>query len=141
MSRAPWFLRRRSPAKITAAAALLYLALWILAALFVGCSSCAQSATLTIRGQAPAYDNAGTCAAPSLTPSAGAALVTVFVQVTGPAAFLDSLQVASGLPFAFVRTVPAGSYTVRSWASDAGGVGCDTTVTVTVKNPPWRVRL
>lgn len=134
MSRAPW-IRKQAAAMFTAWCVVV-----LLVCLFVGCSSCAHGATLTITGSAPAHDNAGTCALPNLTQSTGG-LVTVFVQVTGPTAFADSLVVAAGSPFTFTRTVPAGTYTVRAWASDAGGAGCDTTVTRTVKNPPGRVRL
>lgn len=142
MSRAPWH-RRNEPGIVRAANAVkwatLALGLGLLAA--AGCQSCAHGATLTISGTAPAHDNAGTCALPSLTPSPAGSLVTVFVQVTGPAVWSDSLVVAAGSPFTFTRTVPAGTYTVRAWASDAGGAGCDTTITRTVKNPPGRVRL
>jgi len=135
MSRAPW-LRRQLNAMFLAWCVVVVLLL-----MFAGCSSCSSAATLTISGHAPGFDNAGTCAAPSLTATAPANLCTVVVQVSGPASFADSLQVVAGAPFTFTRTVPGGTYSIRSWARDAGGSGCDTTITLTVKNPPWRVRL
>lgn len=120
----------------------LYLAAAVLVvAAFGGCSSCAHPATLTVRGTAPAQDNAGTCTTPTLAAATPGALVTVHVLTAGPAAREDSLLVPAGSPFAFTWQVPAGTYTVRAWATDAGGTGCDTTLTVTVKNPPWKVRL
>lgn len=135
MSRAPW-IRKQAGAMFAAWCSVV-----LLVCMFAGCSSCAHGATLTISGTAPAFDNAGTCAAPQLTTLAGSALVMVHVQVTGPASFVDSLAVNAGAPFTFARTGPAGTYTVRAWAKDAGGVGCDTTLTITTKNPPWKVRL
>lgn len=102
-------------------------------------SSCA--ATLKLSGTAPNQDNAGTCTTPTLTPIAPGSVVTVHVSATGPLAFEDSLAIAAGSTFTFTRNVPAGTYTVRAWASDAGGIGCDTTLTLVLKNPPWRVRL
>lgn len=116
-----------------AAAALVALALVL--------TSAPQAATLRIAGTAPTQDNAGSCTAPVLEPMPGGNQVRVVVTVFGPVAFVDSAVVAAGAPFAFTRSVPSGTYTVRAWAADAGGVGCDTTLTVTVKNPPARVRL
>jgi len=149
MSRAPW--HRRVGGALEFVSGVVCLAAEAMGWLFIatvfwiavagGCASCAHSATLTIRGTAPAVDNAGTCAAPLGTPMTAGALVMVHVDVTGPAAFADSLTVTSGAPFTFARNVPAGTYTIRAWAKDAGGAGCDTLVSVTVKNPPGRVRL
>jgi len=144
MSRAPWHRRGGflpGMARGIVAAYLVALVALTVLGLGAGCASCAHSATLTIRGTAPAVDNAGTCAVPLGTPMTAGALVMVHVDVTGPAAFADSLTVTSGAPFTFARNVPAGTYTIRAWAKDAGGAGCDTLVTVTVKNPPGRVRL
>ena len=105
-----------------------------------GCSSCAHSATLTLRGTAPAQDNGGTCTAPQLVANVSASVRIVFAW-SGPASGTDSLSVTPGTAFTFTRTVPPGAYTIRAWAADAGGAGCDTTLSVTVKNPPWRVQL
>lgn len=105
-----------------------------------GCNF-ARGATLAVRGTAPASDNSGTCTTPTLTGATPGATVTVHVSAIGPAAREDSLLVPAGSPFSFTWQVPAGAYTVRAWASDAGGIGCDTTITVAVKNPPWKVRL
>lgn len=113
----------------------------LVVALFGGCSSCARAATLRVSGTAPGFDNGGTCTTPTLTPAQLGALVTVHVLATGPAAREDSLLVPAGSPFAFTWALPAGTYSVRAWATDAGGIGCDTTLTVAVKNPPWKVRL
>lgn len=101
-------------------------------------SSCA--ATLSVRGTSPTHDNAGTCTTPTLAARPPGAVVTVHVSASGPVTFEDSLTVAGGATFTFTRAVPAGVYAVRAWASDAGGAGCDTSVTLTVKDPPWRVR-
>lgn len=116
----------------------------LLIALFGGCECrmrVASAATLTIRGTAPAFDNPGTCTTPTLIAASPGAVVTVHVSVSGPVAYLDSVAVAAGSLFALSRQVPAGTYSVRAWASDSGGAGCDTTITVRVKNPPWKVRL
>lgn len=116
-----------------AAAALATLALVL--------ASAPQAATLRVTGTAPTQDNAGSCAAPVLEAMPAGNQVRVVVMVLGPVGFIDSVVVAPGAPFTFTRTVPSGTYTVRAWAVDAGGTGCDTTLTVTVKNPPARVRL
>lgn len=113
---------------------LAFIALGLLAL-----SSC--SATLSIRGTAPTQDNAGSaCTAPVLVPNASTT-VMVHVQVTGPAAREDSVRVAKGGPFLFTYQVPTGLYGVRAWASDSGGASCDTTLSVLVKNPPWKVAI
>jgi len=119
-------MSRRAPLAILALAALAF-------------TSC--SATLRVGGTAPALDNAGTCASPVLATMPAGNLVTIHVQITGPAAREDSVRVVAGSPFLFAWSVPAGTYTVRAWPSDAGGAGCDTTTTATAKNPPWRVQL
>ncbi len=104
-------------------------------------ASCAHTATLTVRGTAPTQDNAGTCSAPSLSAMGANPALKVFASWTGPVSGLDSLTVAPGQSFSFSRTVPPGTYAVRAWAADAGGAGCDTSLTVTVKNAPWRPQL
>src|SRR5262245_36464168 len=85
-------------------------------------------ATMRVNGHAPANDNNGTCAAPVLLTNQSAFVVMHF-QWQGPDAGEDSISVATGAAFSFSRSVRAGSYTIRAWASDAGGVGCDTTIT------------
>lgn len=107
----------------------------------VGCQSCAHGATLSVRGTAPDQDNGGTCVAPALTPMLLSNVLKVQLDITGPTAVRDSLTVAPGQAWTWARNVPAGTYTVRAWAVDAGGVGCDTTITITTKNQPWKVRL
>lgn len=108
---------------------------WLLAALVTSCA-----ATLRVNGTAPAQDNDGTCSAPSLIPRSGD-LVVHFLW-TGPSAGHDSITVASGSAFQYLRPgLPEGVYTVRVWASDPGGPGCDTTVTRAISSPPWKVQM
>ena len=100
-------------------------------------SSC--GATLRLRATAPTADNDGSCGAPALFAAPAGAPRVVHFQWSGPAAGEDSVSTTAGTLVSIVRTVPPGTYTVRGWASDAGGAGCDTTLTVTVKAAPWRV--
>ena len=104
-----------------------------------------EAATLRIRFTLPTDDNSGSCVSPALIPMG-----------TNPAlkghwrywvAGGDSLGGAvedslSGLPGAVVlRDYPVanGLYRVRAWATDAGGVGCDTLLTKSpFKSPPWK---
>lgn len=112
----------------------------VAASMYDGCRK-GHAATLTVRGTAPASDNAGTCTSPTLITASPGAVVTVHVSAIGPVTFEDSAAVAAGSPFTLSRQVPAGIYTVRAWATDSGGIGCDTALTVRLKNPPWKVRL
>jgi len=102
-------------------------------------SSCA--ATLRLSGTAPTQDNISqSCSAPILT-ARGSAPVAVHFAWSGPVTGEDSLLTVTGALITFTRNLPAGSYLVRCWASDSGGVGCDTTLAVNLKGPPWKVRL
>ncbi len=107
--------------------------------LLVALTSC--SATLRVKATAPTNDNDGSCAAPVLyAVPAGTARVMHFAW-TGPASGEDSVATTAGTLVTYSRGVPPGTYTVRTWASDAGGAGCDTTATVVVKAPPARPTL
>jgi len=110
-------------------------------AIGAGCSSCGHAATLSVRGTAPDQDNGGTCATPQLSPMLPANQLKIQLDITGPTAVRDSLTVTAGQLWSWARNVPAGTYLVRAWAVDAGGVGCDTTITIVTKNQPWKVRL
>jgi hypothetical protein len=94
-------------------------------------------ATLRLSGTAPTQDNDGSCAARVLLPNVSPS-VWIHAAWTGPQAGGDSVFVAIGAPFSIVRQVPAGTYTVRLWASDVAGASCDTTVTRILKGPPDR---
>ncbi|MBI5710013.1 MAG: hypothetical protein HZC42_06880 [Candidatus Eisenbacteria bacterium] len=102
-------------------------------------SSCA--ATLRMRASAPQYDNDGSCAVPLLLSRAAQDSCWIHFAWSGPAAGEDSARGAPGQLVSLVRTVPAGLYQLRGWASDAGGIGCDTTIAVTVRAAPWKPRL
>lgn len=112
------------------------LALLVLLAL-VALSSCA--ATLRVTASAPTFDNDGTCGSPVLLPATAGAPRVLHFQWSGPASGEDSVATIVGAPVTFSRNVPAGTYTVRGWASSSGGAGCDTTVSRTLVVPPWRV--
>jgi len=94
-------------------------------------------ATLRLSGTAPLEDNDGSCGARVLVPNASSS-VWIHAVWTGPEAGGDSTFVAKGSQFSFTRQVPSGTYTIRLWASDAGGVGCDTLVTRTYESAPDR---
>ena len=120
-----------------------WLILFALLLLVLGpsCAPSTQAATLRLRCTAPALSNDGTCTLRVLAPLAPATLVTVHFQATGPFAFEDSILTVAGAPVTDTRTVPPGLYTVRAWASDSGGVSCDTTVTARVWAAPAPVQL
>lgn len=103
--------------------------------------SCA--ATLRIRCTAPAQDNGAlSCTAIPILIPVGAVWRVVHFAWSGPAAGEDSVTTTGGLTVNYARSgLPAGTYTVRAWASDSGGVGCDTTITRTLKGPPHRVAI
>lgn len=107
--------------------------------MLIALSSC--SATLRVKATAPTNDNDGTCAAPVLYGTPVGTPRVVHFAWTGPAAGEDSITTTAGALVTYSRTVPPGMYTVRVWASDAGGVGCDTTTTTVVKAPPARPTL
>ena len=101
----------------------------------VALGSCA--ATLTVRATAPLSDNLGTCSAPLLGPRTGATVIHFEWQ--GPVSGVDSVLTTAGTQVTFTRNgIPAGTYTIRSWASDAGGAGCDTVITKRFGGPPWK---
>jgi hypothetical protein len=114
--------------------------LWFVIAAMVLLTSC--GATMRVRGTAPSMDNDGTCAVPLLypMPAVNPALKIHFAW-TGPVSGEDSLAVTPGAPFTFQRSSAPGTYSVRVWATDAGGVGCDTTITTVVKGKPDKPRM
>ena len=92
----------------------------------------AQAATqFTLDGTYPTSDNAGTCAAPLLVPNPSS-LIKMHFRWSGTAAGEDSIAGTKGFTFTFTRQVPVGNYNVLAWPSDAGGAGCDTTLSLTV---------
>ena len=97
--------------------------------------SCA--ATMRVTGTAPSKDNDGTCAAPALVTNVSTSVVVHF-EWSGPESGQDSLSAATGSPFVFTRQTKAGTYNIRAWVSDVGGVGCDTTITRTYRSPPHK---
>lgn len=102
----------------------------------VALSSCAARMVLT--GTAPLEDNTGTCANPILSLSSTRPMM-LHARWSGRAAGEDSVSVIAGTAFTFDRTgLPAGVYSVSVWFSDAGGVGCDTTITTQIGGPPWK---
>jgi len=105
----------------------------LLALLSVLLTSCA--ATLIVRGTAPVQDNSGTCIAPILGPRSGATMM--HFAWTGPAVGEDSISTVAGTQVTLTRNgVPAGIYTIRAWASDSGGAGCDTSIVLRFGGPP-----
>jgi hypothetical protein len=83
---------------------------------------------------APLFDNAGTCPAPILLPVSATTPRTVYLSVIqGSWSKLDSLVTTAGTLVNFpVYNPPLGTVcTVRCWARDLGGAGCDTTLTNT----------
>jgi hypothetical protein len=106
----------------------------------VAIASCASSAQLMVSGSAPLFDNSGTCAAPLLAaqPASNPAL-RIVLSWAGPVAGIDSTYAQPGAAFVFVKQLPSGTYTLTCHATDAGGAGCDTTITKTIKAPPFSV--
>jgi len=113
------------------------LALLLVALALLAFSSCA--ATLRVTATAPAQDNDGTCTAPVLSASPAGAARVVHLAWTGPSTGEDSVTTTAGSPVTYSASVRPGTYSVRVWASGAGGIGCDTTVTALVTAPPWKV--
>ena len=103
--------------------------------LLAGILGASCGATLTIKVTAPAQLNAGTCAAPVLSPSPAWPMMMHFAWA-GPSSGQDSVATNPGESITYRRSVPAGSYTIRGWASNAYGVGCDSTITKTTGDPP-----
>lgn len=103
----------------------------------VAFSSC--SAKLTMTASAPVADNDGTCTVPVLIAVSSGSPRMMHFSWTGPTNGEDSVSTVSGSVVSVTRTVAPGVYTIREWASDAGGSGCDTIFTRTVKGPPWKV--
>lgn len=103
----------------------------------------AGAAVLRVSGTTPLYDNDGTCAAPVLTArAAGDSCWMHFAWSGNSRAGEDSVHAAGGqLVGMSVPGLPPGFYTVRAWASDPGGAGCDTLVMVRVRAQPWRPRI
>lgn len=107
----------------------------------------AQAVQVTVSGTAPSTDNSGTCVGPVLVPMT---LPNPALKMHGRwwlaggdsiNAVGDSVAVAPGAGFNLVFNAAPGLWRIRAWAADAGGVGCDTTVTKrVVKPPPDRVR-
>lgn len=101
----------------------------------IGFSSCA--ATLSVKATAPLQDNLGTCTAPILGPRSG--VTVLHFAWTGPVSGEDSVATIAGTQVTFTKNgIPAGVYDIRAWASDAGGPGCDTTITKRFGGPPHK---
>ena len=109
------------------------------AAVLVVLSSC--GATLRMHATAPTFDNDGTCTSPVLIAAPVSIPRMLHFSWTGPLSGEDSVATSSGVLVTLTRTVPPGVYVVRAWASDAGGAGCDTSITTILKAPPWKVSL
>jgi hypothetical protein len=117
------------------------LAVLVVVGILAGCRSGSEAGTIRVTGFAPSQLNDGACGAPVLLPASGQ--LVVHVQVVGRG-LEDSLTTVPGGPFSFTWAIPAGTYTVRAWASIFGApamVGCDTTVTKTIAAPPHTVRV
>lgn len=109
-------------------------------------TSCAATwySVRPVTATAPLNDNAATSCAvtPELWPvSAGTLRMMHCRWVQGATVYEDSLAVGAGAVATFpARSVPAASsVTVTAWASDAGGIGCPASLTVTplaTKIPP-----
>jgi hypothetical protein len=98
-------------------------------------SSC--GASLRLQATAPAQLNGGTCALPQLSVSPAWPMMLHFAW-NGPAAGEDSVACSPGQLITWSRGVPAGSYTIRGWASNAYGSGCDTTINKVAGDPPGK---
>jgi hypothetical protein len=107
----------------------------LLMCVFLLTSSCA--ATPKVKLTAPLQDNAGTCAQPVLGQTAGPGM-NLFLTWSGPDTGSVWFPAAPGQVREYERQVKPGVYTLRSWAEDRGGVGCDTTVVDTLKSRPGK---
>lgn len=95
-------------------------------------------ATLSVRGTAPTMDNAGSCLFPVLGARVGFTVMHFAWQ--GAVAGEDSVITTAGTLVTFTKNgIPAGLYTIRAWASDSAGVGCDTIITRRFGGPPSKV--
>jgi homogentisate 1,2-dioxygenase len=110
----------------------------LLSAMLLALASC--SATLRLHATAPTLDNdSASCTAVVLVPRLPTDPVTVHFSWTGPRSGEDSVVTVSGGAVSIALNVPAGTYTVHAWGSDAGGAGCDTMFTTRAKAAPWKV--
>jgi hypothetical protein len=110
--------------------------LWIIVALAaLMLTSC--GASLRLQATAPAQLNGGTCALPQLSSSPAWPMMLHFAW-SGPAAGEDSVPCNPGQLVTWSHGVPAGTYTIRGWASNAYGAGCDTTITKAAGDPPGK---
>jgi hypothetical protein len=114
--------------RIAAVAALVALTL----------TSCASTwySVRSVTATAPLNDNnAASCAVtPDLWPVTPGTLRMMHCRwVQGAMVYEDSLSVGAGAVATFAaRSVPgASSVTVTAWASDAGGIGCPVSLTIT----------
>lgn len=98
-----------------------------------------HAATLKVRAVAPDLDNGGSCTAPVLIPRSDSCWVH-FQWISPSRIGEDSVRAAAGQPVALTVNVPPGIYTIRSWASDVGGAGCDTSATVRTLQP-WKPKV
>jgi hypothetical protein len=104
----------------------------LLGVLLSGCA-----ATFVVRATAPINDNVGTCAAPLLGPRSG--VTVMHFEWTGPISGEDSVSTTAGTQVTFQKNgFPAGLYSIRAWASDLGGAGCDTTISKRFGGPPGK---
>ena len=100
----------------------------------------AAAGPLNLRFTMPAFENAGTCAAPVMLPMAADATLRGVYSWSGPASGSDSTYAAQGAAVSVLKYVPSGSYTVRVHAARGANTWlCDTTITVVVVNPPAMV--
>ena len=114
--------------------ALLLIAAWL----------AAIGATLGMSVTAPDLDNAGSCTIPVLQQMIVSTGLKIHFAWLGPVAGEDSVSATPGHAVSMFRTVPAGTYSVRGWATKFNAKpGCDTTISVNVFDitpPPGPVR-
>lgn len=117
-------------------------AIAVAALIVIACASCAHGAQVLIGGKAPLFDNDGACGAPVLIPQPPTnAALRVVLSWSGPASGRDSTFVQPGAAFLFTKTLTPGLYTFRIYSADAGGAGCDTMFSRTLKAAPFHPSL
>ena len=97
------------------------------------------SATLIIRATAPISDNSAVSCLSSPVLGARSGFTVIHFAWSGPSAGEDSITTIAGTLVTFSRGgAPAGLYTIRCWASDSAGVGCDTSMVRRFGGPPHK---
>ena len=97
------------------------------------------SATLIVRATAPLFDNSAVSCLSTPILGARSGFTVLHFAWSGPTAGEDSITTTAGSLVTLSRGgVPAGLYTIRSWASDSAGVGCDTSVVRRFGGPPHK---